>query len=102
MGEGIARREFNRTCDTVQPLLKLFGGGWARKSAVSQRGSYHSLSPSSTSKLGSVWSVWLIWFVWLNETNKMNKTNQRNQINLSCSPCYFSDKPLWRLPRVIH
>ena len=41
--EGIACREFDWTCDTVQPLLKLIRGVGLGRAPYHSGGSYHSL-----------------------------------------------------------
>src|SRR2546423_5044320 len=51
MCERITSREFDRTSDTVQPLLKLFRGVGLGRAPYHSGGSYHSLSPSSTSRM---------------------------------------------------
>ena len=49
--EGIACREFDWTCDTVQPLLKLIRGVGLGRAPYHSGGSYHSLCSCSTKRM---------------------------------------------------
>jgi hypothetical protein len=81
MCEGITCREFDRTRDTVQPLLKLFKGVGLGRAPYHRADRIIASSPPQRAELVDL-VYWFVLFIWLvlvqpNKPNRPKKPDQR-------------------------